>query len=61
MGAHNSTPRRVEDARDVFIRATVSRLSSLKETLANEQKAVEELLEVAALLIEYGCVAENKT
>ncbi|KAH7394747.1 hypothetical protein BKA66DRAFT_438549 [Pyrenochaeta sp. MPI-SDFR-AT-0127] len=61
MSAHNSTPRRVEDARDVFIRATVSRLSSLKETLANEQKAVEELLEVAALLVEYGCVAENKT
>ncbi|OAL42654.1 hypothetical protein IQ07DRAFT_606533 [Pyrenochaeta sp. DS3sAY3a] len=61
IGAHNSPPRRVEDARDMFIRALVSRLSSLKETLANEQKGIEELLEVAALLIEYGCVAENKT
>jgi hypothetical protein len=38
------------DIRDMFIKAAISRLTDVKETLAREQRAVEELLEVAKLL-----------
>ena len=60
-GAQSSLVNQAEDPRDTFIKATVSRLESLRHTLAREQQALDELLEVAALLIKYGCVAGDKT
>jgi hypothetical protein len=38
------------DTRDMFIKAAISRLIEVKETLATEQRAIEELLEVAKLM-----------
>jgi hypothetical protein len=34
----------------MFIKAAISRLIEVKETLATEQRAIEELLEVAKLM-----------
>ncbi|KAL5417039.1 hypothetical protein PMIN04_007913 [Paraphaeosphaeria minitans] len=60
VGRQSSLESQTEDVRDSFISASLSRLTRLKETLAIEQRAVEELLEVAALLIEYGRDVEKK-
>ncbi|KAL5371224.1 hypothetical protein DPSP01_014413 [Paraphaeosphaeria sporulosa] len=60
VGGQSSLESQTEDVRDSFISASLSRLTRLKETLAIEQRAVEELLEVAALLIGYGRSAENR-
>ncbi|KAF9729993.1 hypothetical protein PMIN01_11926 [Paraphaeosphaeria minitans] len=60
VGGQSSLESQTEDVRDSFISASLSRLTRLKETLAIEQRAVEDLLEVAALLIGYGRGAENR-
>lgn len=42
----------VNDVREKFIEVSVLRLTEVKEALATEQRAVEELLQVAKLLVD---------
>jgi hypothetical protein len=53
-----------EDPRDYFIRATITRLTKaneLLEAVAVEKQDIQQLLEIANLLIELGHVAKDKT
>ncbi|KAH8696880.1 hypothetical protein GQ44DRAFT_789181 [Phaeosphaeriaceae sp. PMI808] len=61
MDALPSLASKVEDARDCFIKAAISRLTRLKEILAMEHRAIEELLKVASLLDGYEYLAKTTT
>jgi hypothetical protein len=55
-GLQASLRRQADEARENFIKATVERLTRVKEALAAEYRAIEELLEVGNLLLGYRSV-----
>jgi hypothetical protein len=49
----SSLRSQADEARESYIKATVARLTRVKDALAMEYKAIEELLEVGNLLLGY--------